>query len=271
MRRSSLPLLLLLATAAAAQPKERTFSTDTGTVVVRYFTSGQVSTKEWRDKDDRWGRSWAYTKSGAVIFKGQTRRFAGHASVRFSYHPNGAVSKAETSDAADGGIQWHRSTTTFDEEGNRTGFWEEGRDDYGPLPRLTMPPRTFPPNPSDPREPGQPGLVEPSPPPCQRLFVNEVFLVNATRQAGKARVKALHPSPALKDSEHTLAPGDTVRLGSYSMGEAFAPPEKQVNVEVRRALRNRRKVAAQGVLRTEQVQVGAEHRRYYLVVRGWSR
>lgn len=264
-------LLLLHAAAAAAQPKERTFSTDTGTVVVRYFASGQVSTKEWRDKDDRWGRSWAYAKNGAVIFEGQTRRFAGHASVRFSYHPNGAVSKAETSDAPDGGIQWYRSTTIFDEEGNRTGFWEQGHDDYGPLPRPTMPPRTFPPSPSDPRAPGQPGHVEPSLPPCQRLFINEVFLVNATRQAGKAKVKALHPSPALKDGDHTLAPGDTVRLGSYSMGEAFAPPEKQLSVEVRRALRNKRRVTALGVMRTDHEQIGTDHRRYYLVVRGWDR
>lgn len=271
MRLLTLFLLMPLASASWAQPKPRTIATDTGSVVLHYFTSGQVSTKEWRDKDGRWGRSWAYKRTGEVIFEGQTRRFAGHASVRFSYHPNGAVSKVETSDAPDAGIQWYQSTTTFDEAGNKTGFWEQGRDNYGPIPSLRIEPRTWPPQPSDPREPEQPPAEVPAPPPCQRLFVNEVFLVNATRQAGKARVKALQPSPALQDSEHTLAPGDTVRLGSYTMGEIFTEPSKQVSVEVRRVLRNRKKPASLGLLKTTEAAVSAEHRRYYLVVTGWRK
>ncbi|HRD51226.1 MAG TPA: hypothetical protein PKY96_01120, partial [Flavobacteriales bacterium] len=171
----SLPLLML-ATTSPAQPKERTFKTDSGNVVMRYFARGQVSTKDWRDKDERWGRSWAYKRNGEVIFEGQTRRFAGHSSVHFSYHPNGAVSKVETSDAPDGGIQWHRSTTTFDDQGNKTGFGEDGRDNYGPIPRPSLRITTEPAPPATPKP--QQEVVA-----CQRLFVNELLVVNPTSAA----------------------------------------------------------------------------------------
>lgn len=247
----------LIALSVSAQIGRKELRTDSGLVVLHYFKTGGISTKEWRDKDERWGRSIAYDQAGNEIFSYHTRRVGGHASARFSYHPNGAASKVEVSDAPDAGIQWYKSTTTFDEEGRRTGFSEQGRDNDGPIPSIQ-------PRPNGPERPAEVAV-------CQRMFVNEVFLVNDTRQAGKAKVKALRPSPALKDSEHTVAPGDTVRLGTYSMGETFDAPEKHVSVEVRRVLRNRKKPSALGVLRTDQVQLNAEHRRYYLVVRSWGK
>jgi len=254
----------LTALTASAQLGRKELRTDSGLVVLHHFKNGMVSTTEWTDKDERFGRSFAYDPNGREIFSYHTRRIGGHASATFNYHPNGGVSKVEVSDAPDGGIQWYRSTTTYDEAGNQTGFTEQGRDNYGPI---TSPGRM------DVRVTQQP---EVSTPPaqevveCQKMFVNEVFLVNATRQAGKARTKVLKPSPALKDSEHTLAPGDTVRLGSYSMGETFTPPDQELTVLVKRLLRNRKKRAADGLLRTDAMPVSAEHRRYYLVVWGWK-
>ena len=252
MRTTMTLLVGLTALSLSAQIGRTEVDTDSGLVVLHYFTNGTISTTEWRDKDDRFGRSMAYDPTGKEIFSYHTRRVGGHASAHFSYHPNGGISKVEVSDAPDAGIQWYRSTATYDEAGNRTGFREQRHED------LISPHTLF--------ETPQPNAAH-----CQKMFTNEVFLVNATRQAGKAKVKALRPSPALKDSEHTLAPGDTVRLGTYSMGETFEVPDKQLAVEVRRALRNRRKPAALGLLRTDQVQVGAEHRRYYLVVRSWGK
>ena len=79
-----------------------------------------------------------------------------------------------------------------------------------------------------------------------------------------------HPSHALRDSEHTLAPGDPVRLGSYSLGERFAAPESELTVEVRRVLRNRRKPAALGVVRTNNAPVNDTTQRWYLVVHRWA-
>jgi hypothetical protein len=223
-----------------------------------------VSTKEWRDKADRFGRSWAYKRDGSVIFEGGTRRIGGHASVHFSYYPSGAVSKVETSDAPDGGIQWYRSTTTFDEQGNRTSFSEQGHDDRGIIPN---PGTWLEPRPSEPIAPArQPAAVSE-----QRLFVNEVFVVNGTRQAAKVHAAATHPSPALSDSDHTLAPGDTVRLGAYTLGEAFPPPAGHLTLDARRAVRNRSRNGAIGVIKAMEVPMGPEHHRWYLVLTGWKR
>jgi hypothetical protein len=80
----------------------------------------------------------------------------------------------------------------------------------------------------------------------------------------------MRPSPALKNSEHTLAPGDTVRLGSYSVGERFAAPDTELTVETRRALRNRKKPEAPGVLRTDNAPVDDTTQRWYLVIHGWA-
>jgi len=251
---------LITLTALHGQDRTRTIETDSGRVVQRLFTTGQVSTAEWTDKDGRFGRSRAFTRDGTVIFDRHTRQIAGHASVHFSYHPGGAVSKAEVSDAPDAGIQWYRSITTFDEEGNRTGFTEESNE---------LLERTFT-QPIEPVVPKEDPVRKPGVAICQQLFVNEVFLVNATRHAGKAIVKALRPSPALRDSEHTLAPGDTLRLGTYTIGQAFAPPSDQLTAEVRRALRNRRKPAATGIVRTDNAPVNDTTQRWYLVVHRWA-
>ncbi|HRH38049.1 MAG TPA: hypothetical protein PK760_06875, partial [Flavobacteriales bacterium] len=207
------PLLFLALFASCglirAQGKERTFNTDSGTVVIHYFTNGKVSTKAWMDKDNRWGRSWAYKSDGTVIVDHQTRRIAGHASVHFDYHPNGAVSKAEYSDAPDAGIQWYRSTTTFDEQGNQTGFTEQGHDNDGliPRPELRM---TQKPEVTIPQQPET--VME------QRLFVTEVYAVNASKYTCRLNVLAKHPGPALENSDHTMAPGDTIRIGMYTTG-----------------------------------------------------
>jgi len=264
MRHLHLTLLLLIAIGSQAQPREKIVQTDSGQVVLHFFANREISTKEWTDLDKRWGRSSAYDPNGKEIFSYQTRTIGGHASVLFSYYPSGGVSKIEVSNAPDGGIQWYRSTATYDEAGNRTGFTEQGNDNYGPITgpghvnvRVTQQPIVT--------EPPEQEVVE-----CQKMFLNEVFLVNTTRKAGKARVKVLKPSPALKDSEYTLAPGDTLRLGSYSMGETFTAPDHQLTVAVKRLIRNRKKPAADGLLRMDSVSVNAEHRRYYVVVRGWK-
>ncbi|MBK9174891.1 MAG: hypothetical protein IPM46_00855 [Flavobacteriales bacterium] len=246
--------------------KPRIFKTDSGTVVMHYFASGQPSTKEWTDKDDPWGRSWAYKRTGEVIFDGQTRAIGGHASVRFSYHPNGAVSKVETSDMPDGGIQWYKSTTTFDEDGNKTGFFEHGRDNYGPIPRLDAPPSRMPPqtSPPEPRVEPKQEVIE-----CQRMFVNELFVVNPTNAAVRVVAAPKDPSPGMPGGTWTMAPGDTIRIGSYSMGETWPAWKTMVDLSVVQvALDDRNNAVAR--YRNDEVRLGAEHRRVYVVIEGWT-
>lgn len=244
---------LLACTASlllTAQGKESTMKTDTGTVVLHWFTTGQLSSKAWMDVDNRWGHSWAYDRSGKVIFDRQTRRIGGHASVDFRYHPNGAVSRADYSTMPDGGIQWYKSTTTFDTAGVQTGFSEQGWDNEGPLhPGIVKPERTVP-KPAIPTK----TVME------QHLFTNEYFVV--ARKNCRVQLRPKQPSPAAKNMDATLLKGDTLRGGTYSMGERFDPPLGQVDVKAT----NRRGKPKYKVLRTDSVQVGPEHRRWYLVI-----
>ncbi|MBL7963239.1 MAG: hypothetical protein JNM31_05260 [Flavobacteriales bacterium] len=254
-------------TALFGQGRTRTVETDTGRVVLHYFTAGQLSTKEWLDKDGRWGRSWAYNRLGEVIFQGQTRRFAGHASVHFSYHPNGAVSKVETSDAPDGGIQWYRSTTTFDADGNRTGFWEDGRDNYGPIHRPTAPPE--PVRPGIPIPPADVPHKQPEVVICQRMFSNELFVVNPTKAAVRVTATPRAPTPALPGGTWTMAPGDTIRIGTYSMGESWPPWKDHVELVIHEVVLGDRQHAV-ARFRTDEAIQGPEHRKLFVVIEGWA-
>lgn len=257
MRSIFLLLLVACSAAASAQGRERTYKSDTGTVVIHYFTNGKVSTKSWVDTDDRWGRSWAYKQDGTVIAENQTRRIAGHASLHFSYHPNGAISKAEYSEAPDAGIQWYRSTTTFDDQGNKTGFTEQGHDNYdiipGPGVRVTQKPEVT--------EPYKQEVVRE-----QRMFITEVFVVNASKYTCRMDAVAKHPSPAMQNSNHTMAPGDTVRVGMYSTGEIYEEAAKHLVISAKRWSRKLKKQVLYKILREEIASVQPEARKYYLFI-----
>ncbi|MCC7502918.1 MAG: hypothetical protein IT229_10340 [Flavobacteriales bacterium] len=253
----SIPLLLTTS-LLHGQGRTRTVETDSGRVVLHYYTTGQLSTKEWTDKDQRWGRSLAYDRSGREIFNYHTRWFAGHASAHFEYHPNGAVSKVEVSDAPDGGIQWYRSVTTFDAEGNRTGFSEQGHDNEGLIPR----PGTIVRPVIEQQKVQQ--VVE-----CQKLFVNEVFVVNPTKWTCKLSVFVKDPSPALTGGTYTIGPKDTLWIGSYTVGERFEAPDAHVQVSVSR-LKGKGPYCWMARYRLNEVQVSPEQCRYYWTVHGWT-
>ncbi len=260
-----LTALLLSVLGLHAQGRVRTIETDSGRVVLHYLTTGQVSTEEWTDKEGRFGRSRAFKRDGTVIVDHHTRRIAGHASVHFEYHPNGAVSKAEFSDAPDAGIQWYRSTTTFDDQGNRTGFSEQGHDDLQLIPN---PGTTFT-RPAEPFSPTEEPAREPEVAICQKLFVNEVFVVNSTRETAVIRCTPKHPSPALPAGEHLLAGGDTLRIGSYSVGERFIGPEEQLELQVMEVMWQDR-APREAVMRTHYTDPSKEHRAYTVEITGWT-
>lgn len=245
-----IPTCLLACTASlllSAQGPESTVKTDTGTVVLHRFTTGQLSSKAWMDADNRWGHSWAYDRTGKVIFDRQTRKVGGHASVDFRYHPDGAVSRAVYSNMPDGGIQWYKITTTFDTAGVQTGFSEEGRDNDGPI-RPHVSPAPAPPayKQEEVRE--------------QQMFTNEYFVV--ARKNCRVQLRPKQTSPAAKDMDATLLKGDTLHGGAYSMGERFDPPLQHVAVTAT----NRRGKPKYKVVRVDSVQVNDERRRWYLIV-----
>lgn len=97
------------------------------TTHVHFFKDNTISTVIYYSKWD--GKAIAYNKKGAIIYENGVRNFAGHASVHFSHYPTGEVKSVEYSSAPDAGIQWYKSNTQFDEEGNVTGFSEQSHED----------------------------------------------------------------------------------------------------------------------------------------------
>jgi hypothetical protein len=114
------------------------------------FPNGKTSTIAVL-KDNREGYAKAYNHEGIEIYHSHIRRFGGHASVSFKHHDNGMVKEAHYSSHPDGGIQWYRSWTYFDENGIKTGELHDNWED-----RVTVMPtrvvRDSTANPSQPRE-----------------------------------------------------------------------------------------------------------------------
>jgi hypothetical protein len=253
-----------------AQLNRKEIKTDSGLVVLHYFKGGkQISTKEWIDRDDRLGKAWAYNSEGKQIYQRETRRFAGHASVHFTYHTNGAVAIAEYSTAPDAGIQWHRDKTSFDESGNQTGFEEQGHDNYDlyPGPRTTVfPEQIVTPQPEQ--------KTEPNPAECQRLFSNKAYVVNQTKYATRVQVKVKKLSPMFKDGLYTLAPGDTLYVGTYTYGEIFKSPESECELIFERITlkkNKKKKKSFVAVTSTTEQKMGETEMGYYVSVDGWKK
>jgi len=250
-------IFMILVIASTAQHDRTELRTDSGLAILHHFANGQISTKEWTDKNGHWGRSWAYNAQGIELSNRETRRIAGHATVRYSYHPNGAVSTIEVSEAPDGGIQWYRSTSTYDEEGIRTGFTEQGHDNEGHIPRPDL---------MRIDEQVSPGKVEEVTPTEQRLFSTEVYVVNTSRHACRLEIVAKQPSPAMQSGKHTMAPGDTLRLGAYTTGEIYQRATQHVELKATRAHTNPRKRSTFRLLREEVTAVEPGSRKYYLFI-----
>ncbi len=245
---------VLILHQGVAQGRVRTVETDSGTAVLHYFTTGELSAIERMDTEDHWGRSIAYTKDGRTVFETQTRKVGGHARVNFSFHANGGISKAEVSDAPDGGIQWYRSTSTYDENGERTGFTEQGHDDDGLIPRPTA---WMLPMPETPEVPPPQEVVQE-----QRLFVNEVYVTNGSGWPIEIKVEPKEPSPALQGSQFVLPVGETMLVGSYGVGETFVSPVQRMKITGTVTTR-RGKQKQVGVLMMEKRQVDPERMAWF--------
>lgn len=101
--------------------------TQKDTLHIHYFPSNEISTISVLE-DNREGYAKAYDLNGKEIFSANIRRYAGHESVVFKHHKNGMVSQANYSSAPDGGIQWYKSTTKFNEEGVVIDFQESSHE-----------------------------------------------------------------------------------------------------------------------------------------------
>ncbi len=122
-------LMLLFGSSWAQLNCDTKKAASLGTVTTCMHINGKASTVETWDAEKRWGKMIGYNNEGKEIFNYQLRKVGGHASVYLSYHKNGQVSKAEFSSAPDGGIQFTRIISEYDEAGTRTNYMDLSRPD----------------------------------------------------------------------------------------------------------------------------------------------
>ncbi len=102
-----------------------------------YFKNSDLKSAEICYDENRYhGIARAFKIDGSVLEIWQISHMHVISSVQFTFHSNGAVHRAIYSSHPDAGIQWYRSETTFDMEGNKTGFFEERHDDMVTSPHL---------------------------------------------------------------------------------------------------------------------------------------
>jgi hypothetical protein len=102
-----------------------------GAYVYCYHKNGKLSTEEFRNSSSQYmaeGYAKAFDNTGKEIYNQITSRSGLLSSVMFTYYENGAVKSAEYSSHPDGGIQWYKKTTYFDEAGKITNEFEMSDD-----------------------------------------------------------------------------------------------------------------------------------------------
>jgi hypothetical protein len=207
-------LIFLAGTCIYAQDEKYTVCRYT------YFkNSKKISTSICYDKDNRWGIAKAFNEEGKEILSQYQRRVAGHANTHFSFHSNGAVYKAEFSDAPDAGIQWNKTTHEFDPSGKLIHFNREGTDNQG-HPRLWITHHDS--------EKVAPYVVprKKEVAICPAIYISEAWFVNKTRYV--VRVKGAYTGSIADKPTVLLAPGDTGRGGGFVGAEQFANPAERV-------------------------------------------
>lgn len=112
--------VLVLATTASAGDEHLACTTTR-------FDSGAVSTERCVDVRGN-GRARAFRRNGDTLDEWQLSRAGMYSSVRFTFHPNGAVRTAHYSAHPDGGIQWYRRFTRYASDGTVVEQWAEDWD-----------------------------------------------------------------------------------------------------------------------------------------------
>lgn len=240
MKLSSFVILLFCSTS---------FGQKIDTLHFHIFINGKVSTIA-TIVDQREGFALAFNFSGKEIYRQSIRRYAGVASVNFKHHKNGMVRVAEYSSHPDGGIQWYRSWTYFDEEGN---FIREDKQDWDERVtiqphftpndsiRIYVPPKRTEPVVQPPVKPFKQEVVE-----CARIHQNHVEFVNHTRKSIMLLVQYQRT-----DSLSTLKSGKTHKGPTYISAEIHSPLAHNLQFKV--FPKGKRKIIFDTVIETKKI------------------
>jgi hypothetical protein len=200
-----------------------------------YHSNRLLSTSVIWDKHQRFGYARAWDAKGNQIIDYAIRRFAGHASVYFQYHPNGQIRKAEYRSAPDGGIQFEHIVHMFDEHGKQLEYTDLSQPDGHPV--ILVPRR------HDDREQLKiPQVLEPPPPEpneeviefhqevvtCAVPYVSVFIIQNLTGRKVDFLLKKLpniHYSHAHMDLMR-LSSGKEQEIYRITMAEKHLPPQE---------------------------------------------
>jgi len=219
--------IIALAFYSQSQKKDTTFT-------IHYHSNKKISTKKVNLTNDLyWGYAKAYDRAGKEIYSMGIRNVGGHASVNFTYYPDGAVQKAHFSSHPDGGIQWSDVTHYFDENGKVTQVIDNSSDDYGRY-TLKIDPtfksdtsRTYLTSPVKIETPKKQEVVA-----CAEIYTTTFYLINATGKKRKAIATLLNAQIEGFQKELVLAKNDTIQLGSYIEAQLFTHPKERVSLQI---------------------------------------
>jgi hypothetical protein len=205
------------------------------TLHVHRFTDGRLSTISILS-DNFWGYAAAYNREGKEIYRSEIRRVGGSSGVTFKHYPSGAVMQASYSSHPDGGIQWYKYYTFFDEHGNIT---KEEEDSYE---RMISPSYTI--TIKDSTQMQHPPAVAPMVVPtkkvqdtipkvapkkeivaCASLHQNQVWLVNHSRKTIYVTIEQRGITET-----HKLKPGSKLEGPKYVSAEVTSPVNHNMRI-----------------------------------------
>lgn len=213
----------------------------TDTLHIHYFPGGSVSTISYIDETKLTGKARAYNLEGQVIYEVETRRMAGSAGVNFTHHKNGMVHRAHFSSHPDGGIQWMRKYTVFNDRGEKISEKKEVHDPMRRSPYVVPGPDSPPGKKKQPERRRETETKKPTPSPrkkevmhCAGIHQNYLTVINHTRF--KMEVTFIYQN---KDTVKVLKSGEKMEGPTYITAEMSGLPEK--NLTFRFVPKRRRK------------------------------
>lgn len=191
--------------------------TQKDTLYIHYFPTNVISSIIVLE-DSKEGFAIAYNLLGKEIYSSNIRRFAGHESVEFKHYESGGVREAKFSSAPDGGIQWYRSTTTFDQAGNIIGFQEDSNEQLS-APQMRV---------------VQPIVQEVAV--CALIHENKIIVHNHSRHS----IEYILIQRGERTS-HIIQPGEHKEIASYISAEITQDPTQFYQAEVNFQKKNAKK------------------------------
>ena len=184
-----------------------------------YFQNGQKASERCLDTYRR-GNARVFNLEGKMIGEWMLSQSGYHANVRFSFHANGMIHQAHFSARPDAGIQWYKSTTTYDKNGVKIGFTEDSHDRFKRIIQPTITPQ---------KKPNIPPQKKPKKKATPKTCTSELWLDNRT---GKNVVIAITKNGSDTPQKYTLKIGERLKVGEISALGTYKEPMDAFSIAI---------------------------------------